>query len=773
MNIYGKPLLRCCVAASLWSAAVATQAQEAATDSLQVADLQEVVVRGVKARANAPFAVSEIREAALADFGRSGVELPFLLAQTPGIVAWSEGGLGVGTTAMRLRGADDSRINVTLDGVGLNAPEDACVFWANMNAYASLLGGVQIQRGVGTSTNGDGAFGGCIALTSRAAATKPWAEVRSSVGSYGTWHGGAQFSTGLMGQHLILEGAFGHSATDGFIHGTGGHSGSYMAALTWREPTWQLTYRNLGNYEHTGLAWNGVSVASAADGSPASYADLWRAGLGRYNDLYERLEADGTTMTRYTLADGTLWRGATDNFHQNHNFLAFSWQPSAHWSASATLHYTYGYGYYEELKPDCKVSKFGLVLQPSRTDLIRQKGVEQQVGGLVAHADYTSTPLDAVFGMALQTFSGDHFGYLTYAADEGIRHTLLADGRYTYYRSDATKTDGNVYGKLTWKLTPTFDLFADLQYRYVHYVIAGCNDKFLPTEDGGYTPQRLDVDQTFHFFNPKGGLAYHNGPHHAYASVAVSHREPKRDNYTDNGVYPAPRPERLTDYEVGYDYRTARLALGIGAYYMHYTDQFVQTGAVSDIGEPLTTNIPASYRLGLEVTARYEVLPTLTLSASAAISRSCLTDFDEVVEDYTQGLRTVHYDHATLAFSPAVLLGGFATWHKGGWQATWHTAYVSRQYLDNTATRERSLPAYSQSDATLDYTFSLRRCPALRAITLGVQVSNIFDAHYAASGWTYSATDESNGYDLSHRISSVGYMPMAGRRFMASLRLRF
>ena len=307
-------------------------------DTLRVETLNEVVVSGVRVQKNAPFAVTNIKKVELNEFSKTGQELPFLFAKAPSIIAWSENGVGTGTSYMRIRGAGDSRINVTLDGVALNSPEDQCVFWANMNSYGSLLGSVQIQRGVGTSTNGDGAFGGTVALSSATPSFVPSAEVTGSYGSFNTLNFGAKVSTGLLRDHLIVDGAYHETHTDGFVHGTKGRSGSYYGGITYINKNFQLRYKNIGNFEKTGQAWNGVTAGdnnlSLMDGTYGiqtgikTYADMYRVGLGQYNSLFEYLVTDedgnfvqdenGHYLTqRYQLNDGTYWDRTTDNFWQH------------------------------------------------------------------------------------------------------------------------------------------------------------------------------------------------------------------------------------------------------------------------------------------------------------------------------------------------------------------------------------------------------------------------------------------------------------------------
>ena len=793
-----------CVAALFFAANVNAQ-NENVIDTTNLQMLQEVVVSGVKVQKNAPFAVSNIKRNELSDFSKTGQELPFLFSKTPGIISWSENGVGTGTTYMRIRGAGDSRINVTLDGVPLNSPEDQCVFWANMNSYGSLLGNVQIQRGVGTSTNGDGAFGGTIAMSSASPSVTPSAEISGSYGSFNTLNFGVKASTGLLWRHLIIDGAYHETSTDGFIHGTSGRSGSYYGGITFMNNNFVLRYKNIGNFENTGQAWNGVTAGNNDyslmdgcydDGSWTysthtgihTYEDLYKVGLGQYNSLYEYLvtdenglfvkDEDGNYVTaRYKLNNGEYWDKTTDNFWQDHNILSAAWDINEHWATSASLHYTYGYGFYEEFRSQNKLAnKFGINEFKSpgksvKSDVVRKKGLRQDTYGFVWNANYKNDRWDIIGGVSLQNFKGNHFGYITYIAIDTIANKYLADGDYKYYDSDASKLDGNAFVKAAFRITDHWTVFGDVQYRHVGYQTNGINDKFVQNEEGNYVNQELNIDENYDFFNPKGGVSWDLNAHHAYASVAMSHREPERNNFTDNGSYPFPKPEQLVDYELGYNYNGNIWSAGVNLYYMDYTDQFVQTGEVSDIGEKLTTNIKKSYRMGVELQAGVNVTKWLTIEGNAALSQNKIQDFDEIVEDWDNGTTTIHYDNSTLAFSPSAILNGFVTFHHKGIALTWHTNYVSRQYLDNTENLDRSLPGYSTSNVSLGYTLKPKK--VVKEAVFKINFNNIFNKHYAASGWVYSAIAESLDHGNDNRYYQIGYIPMAGFNVMANLTLKF
>ena len=775
-------------------------ANEADGDSLRMEQLQEVVVKGVWVQKNAPFAVANIKKDELQKFSKTGKELPFLFSQTPGVLAWGENGLGTGTSYLRIRGAGDSRINVTLDGVPLNSPEDQAVFWANMNSYSALLGGVQIQRGVGTSTNGDGAFGGTVALSSKTPSEKVGGEVNFSYGSYNTFNVGGSFSTGLLWNHLIFDGAYHETNTDGYIHGTSGRSGSYYGGLSWVSDNFVIRYKNIGNFEKTGQAWNGITAGdndmSLMDGTYGintgikEYKDLYNVGLGKYNTLYETLayDADGNFMKdangnyvteRYKLADGTLWDKTTDNFWQNHNILSAAWDINEHWSTTASLHYTHGYGYYKEFRLNNKLKKYGLnnfTLSDGstlkKTDFVRKKGLTQDTYGMVGNVNYKDDSWDVIGGLSVQQFDGNHFGYLTYIKNEELRNHLMSKGDYQYYDSDAKKLDASAFIKALFHINDSWDVFGDMQYRHVGYKTDGYNDKFYEDENTGEIKKHyLDIDKKYDFFNPKAGVSFHQDGHRAFFSAALSHREPERNNFTDNGSYPAPKAESLLDFELGYSYSAQNWRAGATLYYMDYTDQFVQTGAQSDIGEALTTNIKDSYRMGVELTAGVDLTPWLSIEGNAALSQNKIRDFDEVVEDWDNGSQNIHYDNSTLAFSPSTILNGFVNFHLKGWTATWHTGYVSRMYLDNTENKDRSLPGYSVSNFNLNYSLPVKKI--LKEIVFGANINNIFNQHFAQSGWVYSAIYSSGGHPNDNRYYQIGYVPSAGITAMGSITLRF
>ncbi len=760
-------------------------------DSLRVNELEEVLVEGVRGGAGAPFTATTITSETLQDFSATGQELPMLLSRTAGVLGWSDNGIGIGTSYLRIRGSGDERINVTLDGVPLNSGEDGCVFWANMNSYSSFLQSVQVVRGVGSSSNGDGCFGGSVSLQTRSSGVSPSLTATVSYGSYNTFTGGIDVSSGLLRDRYSVDLSYHDSRTDGYVHGTGGNSGSLYLSFNgyWRDII--VSYKNILNYEVCGQAWNGIDSGELYDGNYGvatglrSYKDFVRAGLGRYNNLVEQLSYDpdrGYYTTPYTLSDGRRWDKTTDNFYQDKSILSAVWDVSSALRMALSLHYTYGYGYYQEFKPDCKLSKFGLSNyllsdgeQLSRADFVRKKGLSQHTFGGVYNLNYHVGDLELSCGVSAQEYYCWHFGKLTYTSN-GELSQVLGTPDYSYYDSDARKFDGNIYARARYDVWRGLSLYGDVQYRHVDYTTWGVNDKFVAVGDG-YENQALDISAHYNFVNPKAGLIYSYGAHRATASVAWSHREPTRNNFTDNGSYPAPVPERVTDIEVAYSYKGRHVMAEVVGYYMRYHNAFVQTGELSDIGEALTTNIRRSYRMGLELTCGVTPCQWLTVSGNVALSRNRIDDFDEVVENWDTGTEVIHYDSSTLSFSPSVIgnVVAAATWK--GLSIAWHTAFVSGQYLDNTSCATRRLPGYSVSDVSVGYEFALVKRTATRrhVPTLGVTgyVTNVFNRCYAVSGWVYSALYPTGGHNNDNRYCEVGYYPGGVRTVLVNVTFRY
>ena len=721
------------------------------TDTLTfVRELDEVVV-------NAPVAQVTNNHTALTreqlNQSNTGQNLPFLLSSTPALVATSDDGLGIGYTYFRIRGTDHTRINMTLNDVPLNDSESQTVFWVNMTDMASSMTSLNVQRGVGTSTNGSASFGASINMSTSsplASRLSPDSLLASSVGI--SFNGG-MYNTfrEMIDAHIVLPNQWRANArfskvnSDGFLYRTASDLYSYYGDLGWYGTKTEVVGRFFGGSEKTGMGWDGVDYNTAYGINGADR---------RYNPAgeYTTTAADGSDSTAY-------YPNQTDNYAQQHAQLAINHRFTPQWSLSATAHYTHGAGYYEQYKRK-KLSYWGLPLASNLSPLasrlspdtkaygMYRKQLDNHFFGGVLSAKYISEPVDLQFGGAANYYLGDHFGTLHYLED-----SLIIPINYEYYRNNACKTDANIYAKANWRIInraqEQLSLYADLQYRYVRYERNGLNDEDM-------TDLPLSVD--FHFFNPKAGLTYQNHGHLLSASFAIANREPSRNNYKENVLYDAstgeytglPHAERLYDYELGYTYSHPRFAIGANLYFMDYDNQLVLTGEYNDVGAYKTKNVKDSYRMGAEITAGVKITNWLRWDANLVASRNKILNYHQYIDLYDDqdnwnwlGQDSV-VGTTTIAFSPTLTASSLFTFDIAGFTAIVQTNFVSKQYLDNTQDENAMLRAYSTTNLNLQYLLPIKksfpsgedlgeahRYPTIRLLC---QINNIFNAKYANNG---------------------------------------
>ncbi len=708
------------------AASVVAHAQ---TDTTLFQELEEVTI-------NAPVAQvtnnhSELTKEQL-NQSNTGQNLPFLLSSTPALVATSDDGLGIGYTYFRIRGTDHTRINMTLNDVPLNDSESQTVFWVNMTDMASSMSSLNVQRGVGTSTNGSASFGASINMQ-----TGNGYEVLSEVGEdtsrYELSFNGGMYNTfrEMVNAHIVLPNQWRANArfskvnSDGFLYRTASDLYSYYGDLGWYGAKTEVVARFFGGSEKTGMGWDGVdyNTAYGIDGADR-----------RYNPAgeYTTTAADGSDSTVY-------YSNQTDNYAQQHAQLSINHQFTPQWSLSATAHYTHGAGYYEQYKRK-KLSYWGLPYSHKAYGMYRKQLDNHFFGGVLA-AKYISEPVDLQFGGAANYYMGEHFGTLHYLED-----SLILPINHEYYRNNARKTDANIYAKANWRIInraqEKLSLYADLQYRYVRYERNGMNDEDM-------TDLPLDVD--FHFFNPKAGLTYQNHGHMLSASFAIANREPSRNNYKENVVYDIttgeytglPHAERLYDYELGYTYSHPRFTVGANLYFMDYDNQLVLTGEYNDVGAYKTKNVKDSYRMGAEITAGVKITNWLRWDANLVASRNKILNYHQYIDLYDDqdnwnwvGLDSV-VGTTTIAFSPTLTASSLFTFDVAGFTATVQTNVVSKQYLDNTEDSNAMLRAYSTTNLNLQYQLPMQQwCKKDNApdIRLLCQINNIFNAKYANNG---------------------------------------
>ena len=706
----------------------------AQTDTTLFQELEEVTI-------NAPVAQVTNNHTRLTNEqlnqSNTGQNLPFLLSATPALVATSDDGLGVGYTYFRIRGTDHTRINMTLNDVPLNDSESQTVFWVNMTDMASSMSSLNVQRGVGTSTNGSASFGASINMESR---DKRVESIDKS--SYELAFNGGMYNTfrEMVKAHIVLPNQWRANArfskvnSDGFLYRTNSDLYSYYGDLGWYGNKTEVVARLFGGSEKTGMGWDGVDYNTAYGINGADR---------RYNPSgeYTITASDGSDSTAY-------YPNQTDNYAQQHAQLAINHRFTPQWSLAATVHYTHGAGYYEQYKRK-KLSYWGLLgngqLAIGNGDRkaygMYRKQLDNHFFGGVLAAKYISEPIDIQFGGAANYYMGDHFGTLHYLED-----SLIIPINYEYYRNEAKKTDANIYAKANWRIInraqEKLSLYADLQYRYVRYERNGMNDEDMTD---------LPLEVNFHFFNPKAGLTYQNRGHQLSASFAIANREPSRNNYKENVVYDSstgeytglPHAERLYDYEVGYTYSHPRFAVGANLYFMDYDNQLVLTGEYNDVGAYKTKNVKDSYRMGAEITAGVNILEWLRWDGNLVASRNKILNYHQYIDLYDDqdNWNWVGQDSVvgttTIAFSPTITASSLFTFDVAGFTATVQTNVVSKQYLDNTEDENAMLRAYSTTNLNLQYRLPMQQwCKKNNTpdIRLLCQINNIFNAQYANNG---------------------------------------
>ena len=708
--------------------------------------IEQIEVNSVRAMHVEPIAFSAYSREQI-ESRNYGEDIPSILANMPSVVIASESGTGIGATSFRVRGSDPSRINVTLNGVPMNDAETHSVYWYDTPDLISSVGSLQLQRGVGTSTAGTGAFGASLNMTSAPISAEFAGRASMSYGSFNTAKQELSLAAGLLGGHWAVEGRLSHVSSDGYVDRASSDLASYMFQAGYYKGGTMVKLLSFGGKAKVYLTYTGLSADQMEENR-------------RYNP-------EGEIWGYRPLADGTheyavvgFYDDHTDNYTQVNNQLIFNHIFNDRWQLNATAHYTYGNGYYRNYKNDQKLAKYGLApimvdgSSVSRTNLIRKKMMLNDFGGLVASANYTADRLTLTMGVAASLYDGVHYGEVS-----GLE---LAPAYPTteYYRNYTTKWDASCYVKADWLITNGLKLYGDLQYRHITHRISGVNDNF---DDVTSAMQRLDVDRKYNFFNPKLGLHYTFArAHSVYASAAVGQKEPTRNNFTDirEGEYPT--AEKMLDIEAGYGYRGSVVDLSLNGYYMLYRDQLVQTGELSDTGELLSRNVPESFRRGIEMAIEVRAAKWLTLGANATLSQNYIENY----VDYIDGV-AFERGRTTIAYSPAVTAGAFVDLHAGGFAARLSTRYVSKQYLTNGEYEDLTLPRYCVSDLDLSYETKTKRIERVR---FGVKIGNLFNAKYCASGYGGSWLE---GATLADRKSWSCYFPQATISALGNVTLYF
>ncbi|MDE7304613.1 MAG: TonB-dependent receptor [Alistipes sp.] len=737
-------------------------------DSVRMYRLQEIEVTATRATGSTPVAYSSVSREEIAR-NSFGYDIPSVLALTPSMIATNETGIGIGGTSMRLRGTDATRLNVTINGVPMNNPDSHSMYWYDTPDLVSAVGDMQIQRGAGISTNGTGAFGGAINMTTETLSTQFGGSASLSYGSYNTNKQAVHFSSGLLGGHWALDGRLTHIGSEGYIDRGSTDLCSYMFQAGYYGGSTMVKFVSFGGKAKTYLTYNGVSKE-----------DMARYGR-RYHDSGQYATSDGP----FTLYDKKgnpyhvdYYDDQTDNYLQINNQLLFNHTFNKEWSMNATAFYTYGDGFYKQYKDDAKLVEYGFADDVAfdsegnkvRKDLIRKKVMRNHLGGLNAAAHYHARTVDVSFGGSYSYYSCPHWGELEWI-DGGVEF----DRNAAWYYNDVNKHDFNIFGRANWTVAEGLNLFADLQYRYVSYEAWGVNDNYVSSSVG---MQPIDVDKRYHFFNPHAGLTYSFAKHHTlFASFAIAQKEPTRGDFTDRYMYADddsyPSSEKMFDYEIGYRFELPAVTVGANLYYMYYKNQLVKTGRINDNYDALNINVPKSYRRGIELSAAWRALPWFTVGANATFSQNRIKNYVDKVVDYAvegnvtddgYGYHTREMGTTRISYSPETMGSLFLDFHIRGFEALLHTQYVGEQYFTNFANPDMRLDSYCVTNLNLGYTLRTR---AARSVRFGVAIYNLFDARYESNGYGWSESYE--GVRTDHAF----YFPQAPLHVLANVTVKF
>jgi iron complex outermembrane receptor protein len=743
---------------------VAMTTQAADIDTLKSVALQNVEVVSIRATRKTPVAFTNMSKEQLKAVNH-GKDIPFLLSLTPSITMTSDAGNGIGYTSLRVRGTDPSRINITANGVPMNDAESSTVFWVNMGDFASSVQSMQIQRGVGTSTNGAGAFGATLNMQTENIGTKPYFGIDLSGGSYYSHKETMRFGTGLINGHWGIQGRLSNIGSKGYLDRASTKLNSYFLQAGWFGDNTVVKFITFNGVEETYHAWN--------------YTSKYEQQLyGRtYNSCGEYYDADGKTH---------YYDNQTDNYHQQNYQLIWNQRLNNELSFNAALHYTKGQGYYEEYKRKRTLFEYDLdkTMTWAKSDLVRQKKMDNDFYGAVASIVYDNKQnLQATIGGGWNKYEGDHFGLIKWV--KSPVDVLMPD--HKYYDDKTKKTDFNIYGKVTYDLLAGLSAYVDLQYRHVGIKMDG------PTDEINWdTNQRIvyDMDKSFNFFNPKFGINYNINPNHkVYASYAIAHKEPTRNNFQNslNAELDMPKAERLNDLEIGYKYQSKVFSAGANFYWMDYKDQFVLTGEIDKIGEAITRNLPKSYRLGVEVEAAVKPVDWFRWDVNATWSKNRVKDITVQLADNS----VANLGDQPLAFSPDWIANNIFTFNYKGLKASIQSQYVSKQYLTNTGFKSYQtlddngqltdvsmmLDGHFTTNIDLSYSFKLPKL-GIKDATIGVTLYNLFSAKYDNNGWAAPRYDKvdgkvvATGWDTSDPYEA-GFAPSAPFNMMGHLSINF
>lgn len=698
----------------------------------------EVFVEATRVDEATPFSYTNITREELEE-ENLGQDVPYLLRSAPSVTATSDAGTGIGYTGIRIRGVDPARINVTINGIPVNDAESHGVFWVDLPDIISSTENLQIQRGVGTSTNGAGAFGGSINLQTSSNRVEPFAEINTGVGSFNTRKANILLGSGLMGNGWMFEGRLSKIMSDGYIDRASADLNSFYLSASKRGERSLLKADVFSGKEITYQAWYGVEESVLESGDRT----FNEAGIG--------FDDPATPQTEY-------YDDQVDNYRQDYYQLHYSYRFLDNLVGNASLHYTRGIGYYEEYEAGEDLDEYGISTGagiPDVSDLVRRRWLDNHYyGGVFSFKYEGQNDLDLTFGGGAHQYDGAHFGEVIWA-----RYAGDSENDERYYDNDADKFDANLYVKGNYYFSDQLNAYVDLQGRIINYDFLG-----LDFESGNVV-NIDDSDQLF-FFNPKAGLVYRvNDNTRLYASLGVASKEPTRDEYVNSTADSRPEAETLYNIEAGYKGEFGNFYLGANGYAMLYDNQLVLTGQINDVGAYIRDNVEDSYRIGLELEGGVQLTQSLGWSANVTLSQNKIDETSEFIDDYDNGGQVERvFTDTDIAFSPNFIGNSIFNYTLGGFSAELWSKYVSRQYLDNTQNEDRSIDPYFVNDLNLSYRLS--DIEFANAITATLRIANLFDVNYETNGYTF-------GYIAGGEQRFNYYYPQAGRNFLLQVKWEF
>ena len=709
----------------------------------------EVMVEATRAKENSATTFTNVSKEDIEALNL-GQDLPILLQQTPSVVTTSDAGAGVGYTGLRIRGSDGTRINVTVNGIPINDAESHGVFWVNMPDLASSTESIQIQRGVGTSTNGAAAFGASINMQTTTLKEKAYGEIANSFGSFNTRKHTVQFGSGLIDNKFAFDGRLSQIKSDGFIERASSDLQSYYLSSAYYGEKTILKAIMFGGNEKTYQSWYGTPESRVNNDREGMLAHA--ANEGYSQSQIDNLLNSGRSYNFYQ------YDNQVDNYSQDHYQLLIAHEFNKKLSANLNFHYTRGEGYYEEFRADNDFADYGLNSPIigndtiNSTDLIRRRWLDNHFGGLTYSLNYAaSNKLNLTLGGGYNLYEGDHFGEIIWseiAANTSIRER--------YYDNVGKKRDFNSYLKADYAITENLTAFADLQVRTIDYSTNG-NDNNL---------RIIDVEEDFLFFNPKAGINYRfNSITSAYVSYSVSNREPVRNDFIDAPVGEKPEHEQLNNLEFGVQVNDKDYFFHANIFHMDYKNQLVLTGELNDVGSTVRQNVENSYRAGIELSAGITISKKLSLSGNMTMSRNKIAEFDDYFYDYVSGeIIITRIEDADISFSPDFIAASTIEYRPiKNMTVSLLTKHVGQQFLDNTQSNDKKIDSYLVNDIRLNYVV---KDVLFKEMNFTLLINNAFDELYSPNGYTYS-------YGVGEVITENFFYPQAGTNFLAGVTLKF